>query len=362
MGLKEEYKKKWKKGELVNIEQPFRENLKTVQVSSWENVLNRVNQTISQPIQTKTLSPEIQSQINNLVNQSKQVNTSGLQNARLNKQTLATQMATQNAEPITSSKQTTKEGKKKLQEDAYQYKQEKEKGKIFQTPKSFADNDVTGYELFDTAKAVGGTLVNIPAKILEGATKVNQEIGNLGSYAIADIIDTVNKDENHTLRKRVQKGVEDDNTFWQNYEKKTGSQYSILGTRSQGALEGVGQSGVYAGANLASPALSTAMIIGSSAGSSLSETYQENPDIKSWQAWLRAGGHGVTSGATENIFKVFGVGGSGIDDALKNEISKQFNNGFAKWAVRTGISAGGEGAEEGIEYFADFGGCKYKIQ
>lgn len=473
MGLKEEYKKKWKKGELVNIEQPFRENLKTVQVSSWERVQNRANvnfgrgnidlnnrpvvknsdgsistvrsmsfyddnekkeilvptvvngkivsddeainhyyntgeylgkfdtvdeannyaeilheqqekyygneqnqqkmstwnkvqsranKILSQPIQTKQLSPEMQSQINNLVAQSRQVNTSGMQRTNL-----ATQMQIQNrnnTQPITKQENL----KKDISEID---KNKKWYQKIVKTPESLQNNNKNLLEKAgDVSGSIGSTVLDTGLSVVKGVESVGQGIANLtaglatplvagGTALYGKATGQENKYNFTSGAKAWEKSIAENESVLNNVMKKV-RQDSALGQTTEGALEGIGYT-------LASAELGEALNVGtagkfdgnlkvgklnlplfsliSGSGNALKEGFSKD-NYKSWEAWLNAGGEGAIESFTEGMFGLFGVGGNEITDTAKAKVMSACKTGLGKALANIGMSANGEGMEE----------------
>ena len=372
MGLKEEYKKKWKKGELVDTEKPFRENLKTVQVSSWERVQNTANQILTQQnqIQTKQLSPEQISQINNLVSQSKQVTTSGMQ--RLGNQNLATQMQIQNrnnTQPITAPSKDLKKDKGEIQYKAEQLKKEEEQAKelanqkgignkaltkasqtlenVFQKPKTLYN----GYQLGDITKTIGSTAGGIGSHVIGGVEQVANFIPQTFGYGMATISRAMGKDK---IAEAWIKATQDEQKDREDVRNKifgVTDKSSLLGKTGNQVAEGVGQSVTFGATGKVAGG---ALTFGQGFGSGLQESYSKK-DVKDWQAWLKATGSGVVSYLSENIFENMGYGGSGIDNAIKNKVTRAIESGLGKALARTGISALGEGTEEILESLGNTG-------
>ena len=373
---REEIRKKWKNRELAEISQKKLTRQEetqvspTKQVSSWENVLNRVNQTLSQPIQTKQLSPEMQSQINNLVAQSRQVNTSGMQRTNL-----ATQMQIQNrnnTQPITAPSKDLKKDKGEIQYKAEQLKKEEEQAKelasqkgignkaltkasqtlenVFQKPKTLYN----GYQFGDITKTIGSTVGGIGSHIIGGVEQVANFIPQTFGYGMATISRAMGKDK---IAEAWIKATQDEQKEREDVRNKifdVTDKSSLLGKTGNQVAEGVGQSLTFGTVGGADKVAGGALTFGQGFGGGLQESYSKK-DVEDWQAWLKATGSGIVSYLSENIFENMGYGGSGIDNAIKNKVTRAIESGLGKALARTGISALGEGTEEILESLGNTG-------
>ena len=370
---REEIRKKWKNRELAEISQKKlarQEDTQaspTKQVSSWERVQNTANQMLSQQnqIQTKQLSPEQISQINNLVSQSKQVNTSGLQ--RLGNQNLATQMQIQNrnnTQPITKQENL----KKDISEID---KNKKWYQKIVKTPESLQNNNKNLLEKAgDVSGSIGSTVLDTGLSVVKGVESVGQGLANLTAGLATPLVASgtalygkaTGQEDKYNFTsgaKAWEKSIAENESVLDNVMKKV-RQDSALGQTTEGALEGIGYT-------LASAELGEALNVGtagkfdgnlkvgklnlplfsliSGSGNALKEGFSKD-NYKSWEAWLNAGGEGAIESFTEGMFGLFGVGGNEITDTAKAKVMSACKTGLGKALANIGMSANGEGMEE----------------
>lgn len=94
----------------------------------------------------------------------------------------------------------------------------------------------------------------------------------------------------------------------------------------------------------------TSFITGMSSG--MSEAYENG--ATNTQALTKGLSSGLIEGFTEGLFGVFGQGGSSIEDNVIYALTNKIENQLARRITKTGITALGEGAEEGISYVLNF--------
>ena len=238
----------------------------------------------------------------------------------------------------------------------------------------FSDG-VTGVGDFfgDLGETILGTVGDVGVGVGKGITRMGEGIVDLGSYGVAEVADRLGKDKYATnLRK---KAIKDWTTnAWKKAEDKV-DKYSILGNKSDGVTEGLGQvlailgTGGLAGAAGAGAGVAAAITTGatglSSMGSGMSEAYRSGATDK--EAFTYGAIAGTAEAATELLFgglgksvKALGLskGLSSADDMLAKKISSKFTNQIAKNFTEFGIKAGAEGTEEVLSGIAQAVGKK----
>ena len=275
---------------------------------------------------------------------------------------------------ITKVKQTTKK-KKKKEEDIAPVKKTTGGNKNSWFKSGGFSDGVTGVGDFfgDLGETILGTVGDVGVGVGKGITRMGEGIVDLGSYGVAEVADRLGKDKYATnLRK---KAIKDWTTnAWKKAEDKV-DKYSILGNKSDGVTEGLGQvlailgTGGLAGAAGAGAGVAAAITTGatglSSMGSGMSEAYRSGASDK--EAFTYGAIAGTAEAATELLFgglgksvKALGLskGLSSADDMLAKKISSKFTNQIAKNFTEFGIKAGAEGTEEVLSGIAQAVGKK----
>lgn len=202
-----------------------------------------------------------------------------------------------------------------------------------------------GYQFGDIGKTILGTGADILHRGVKGIVKTGEGIGDFGAYLAAQGIETLgNKDYANQVRQAANESLTD-KVFAP--IDKTLDKNSLLGKKSQGVAESIGQIGAYAATGGVNPKLGTATMFTSAAGTAGNEAYSKE-NVTNEQAWTKMLAGGAISTATEKAFGLFGK--SGLDNAVANKISSKLTKGISKTLARLGVQATSEAFEELMEY------------
>lgn len=252
----------------------------------------------------------------------------------------------------------------------------KDNARRFEDGYQFGDVSKTALETVgDIATSAGATAVDLASRPIKGFLSVAEGMSKLGASGIAGIADIAGADD---FANKVRRNVAYLNPITGGNEKleKVVNPYTALGSLSESALEGVGQSVGYLSTSklLSFGGLSseipitvngrtilkmpvTALLSG--AGSSASEAYRradEQLGIENltWrnkvQNVAQIVGGGTIEGISEGIFGLFGVGGSEITDVIANKAVEKASTAFGKQAMKILVAGGGEALEEFFSY------------
>ena len=276
---------------------------------------------------------------------------------------------------VKNTTKTTTKKKKKKEEDIAPVKKTTGGNKNSWFKSGGFSDGVTGVGDFfgDLGETILGTVGDVGVGVGKGITRMGEGIVDLGSYGVAEVADRLGKDKYATnLRKKAIKDWT--SNAWKKAEDKV-DKYSILGNKSDGVTEGLGQvlailgTGGLAGAAGAGAGVAAAITTGatglSSMGSGMSEAYRSGASDK--EAFTYGAIAGTAEAATELLFgglgksvKALGLskGLSSADDMLAKKISSKFTNQIAKNFTEFGIKAGAEGTEEVLSGIAQAVGKK----
>lgn len=221
---------------------------------------------------------------------------------------------------------------------------------IVQRPKNFYD----GYQLGDITKTAGSTALGVGTHIIGGIEGIGNSITQGVGYGLSAVNDIAGNKETAERWKRATQEQQKEHEEVKNKIYDIFDKNSLLGETSNQVAEGVGQSTALGVVGSKSKLAGNLLTFQQGFGTSLHDTYSKK-DAEGWQALLRGVGSGAISTLTENIFELQGFGGSGIDDAIKNKVTRQIESGIGKALARTAISAGGEGTEEILESLGNTG-------
>ena len=230
---------------------------------------------------------------------------------------------------------------------------------IFKEAEAFKD----GYDFGEVTKTILSTVGDAVTDIGKGAVQLGQGIGKNLAYGVAQIADWTGNDEYaNKIKDKLKNNSDPVMSKVDDWQNKTVDKYSILGDTSDKVLQSVGYTGTLMGLNgFGGNALNNFTMFLSSAGDSITDTLQENPEAENWQVWLRSLTSGGLSVATENLGGILGknkVFGD-IEDKAYQKITSKMLNGAGKFLTRIGIDATSEAVEEFIEYtgnqFIDLG-------
>lgn len=222
-----------------------------------------------------------------------------------------------------------------------------------------------GYQFGDVAKTVGSTAFDAATGIVQGALKLGEGLVDLGAYGVSGVSRLVGADSFADLMKETAKDNVTDiyvNKFRKN---TTWDDNSLLGTKSQGVAQGLGQiagiiatggAGAAGGLSTAATSVLTMGTIGlSSMGSGMSEAYQGG--ATDGQAVAYGALSGAIEAGTEMLFgglgksvKALGLsrGISSLDDVFAKKLSSKISNRIASNLVEYSVKSSGEGLEEVI--------------
>lgn len=228
---------------------------------------------------------------------------------------------------------------------------------IFQKASNLED----GYQAGDLLKTAGASVADVGLNIYSSVAKGMEGISKLMALGVAQGADWLGKDKfADAMRKEI---ANEQNDAYLSpkvdaFREKYIEPYSVLGSSSDQVSSGVGST-IFAAATSSIPGIGSKDIgklknvpiaMGlSEMGNSVAENYSKE-DITDAQAWLNGAGKGTVSAISESIFGAFGVGGSELDDVLVKNVTKNVNSQLVKGMAQLGIKAGGEAAEEFLEY------------
>lgn len=216
----------------------------------------------------------------------------------------------------------------------------------------------TGLDIGEKAvKTYGATVGDVWTSALRGLGGVSEGIGDAITYLTAGIMDatdgTDKKGAADRLRKETQKNVMGNLLTFDAINEK-----SLLGSTSQGILEGVGQGvGTMAANAVGGPLLSGAMMFVSGVGHGMTEAYQGG--ATNTEAALYGLGTGAWEAITETLSGGLGKaaqglgiskGLGGIDDKIASALTQKIKNKVVSNLIQAGVKAGGEGLEELLSY------------
>lgn len=222
-----------------------------------------------------------------------------------------------------------------------------------------AFDDDKGNFFTDLADTIGGTVTDIIMTPVKGALRLGEGIVDLGMYAVGGAADLLGADG-------FAEGVKDIAKFeaieglYDGIGITNITDNSVFGRTTQGILEGVGQvggliatGGLANAAGVSGTALTTGSMFASSAGSGMSEAYNDGAtDEDALKYGLLKGG--IDAG-TELMFGGMGRGINavgfnkgllGVDDMLATAAGKAFTSKVGKTVAQMGIKATAEGVEE----------------
>ncbi len=272
---------------------------------------------------------------------------------------------TQNQEKYNKLKQS--ETFKKQEKIVNDLKQQSKKESSNQNGKSWLNLNafVDGYQPGDISKSIKSTAIDIGTNLLKGGLRAGESIGDLAAYGGAQIVGLFGAKD---YANQVRKAAAEDLTgkIFQPADKEL-SKYSLLGDKSKDVVSSIG--------NMYAQAVTSAKLLGakgniplsiggkkfnlpvtsiiSGASSGMGEAVNKNAE--DWQIWANGLTSGLAEGISESLFGTFGIGGSDLDDAIVNGITKNMKNGLVKSLTRAGIKATGEGAEEVASYLLNYG-------
>ena len=216
----------------------------------------------------------------------------------------------------------------------------------FQKPQQLYD----GFQLKDAVTIPVQTATSVASHVIGGVEQVANFIPQTFGYGLAMANRAIGNEKMAERWEEATKQQQAERENARNLLFDLSDRGSVLGTTANQVAEGYGQSLALGMTGSQSKALGNALTFGQGFGNSLHDSYAQE-DVEDWQALLRATGHGFSTYIAENAFENLGYGGSKIDDALQNALTKKFNSGFSKALARTGISATGEALEEIMEPF-----------
>lgn len=250
--------------------------------------------------------------------------------------------------PVTSTYQNNTKKKNWLEEFG---------SNIFQK----ASNWENGYQAGDLLKTAGASAADAGLNIYGSVAKGMEGISKLMALGVAQGADWLGKDKfADAMRKEISNEQNDAylSPKVDAFREKYIEPYSVLGSSSDQVSSGIGST-IFSAATSVIPGIGSKDIgklknvpiaMGlSEMGNSVAENYSKE-DITDAQAWLNGAGKGTVSAISESIFGAFGVGGSELDDVLVKSVTKNVNSQLVKGMAQLGIKAGGEAAEEFLEY------------
>ena len=223
-----------------------------------------------------------------------------------------------------------------------------------------------GYDFGDVTRTALGTTGDIGLNLIKGVSRAGESVGDLAAYGGAQVIDWLGA---HNYAKEVRKAAAEDLTgkVFLPLDKII-NKNSLLGNKSDNIINSIGQmyaqgitSNSILGAkgniplNIGNKTFNmpvTSVVSGASSGMSNAI----NKGAEDWQTWFSGLKGGLTEGISESLFGTFGIGGSDLDDAIVNTITKKMQNGLTKSLTKAGIKATGEGTEEIVSYLLDYAG------
>lgn len=241
-----------------------------------------------------------------------------------------------------------------------------------------------GYQPGDILKTAIGTVADIGVNLVSGVISLPESIIDVGANIVATGQDIFGFDENaKKTRNFADYSISNTFTDVMNDIFKI-DDVSLLGETTDnifntvgyvgamwygGALlSGIGKTASIGTANLGASAnlgnislkmaghtlnLPTLAYFGG-ASSKLAEANAKGDSVTELERWSSATFGGTIEMITEGIFGMLGIGGSDITDDLISAATKGVNSATAKTAIRLGISAAGESAEEFMSYAGNY--------
>lgn len=227
---------------------------------------------------------------------------------------------------------------------------------LFKKPKAFED----GYQIGDVSKTVGSSLADAGMNVFTGATNLVEGVVKLPLQGVAQVIDWTG---NERVANNLRSFLSDTNPETtpmlspklNDWREKYFERNSVFGNSSDQVASGIGTTIGSAGLQpLGSATVGKLKDIPigmglAEMGNSVTENFNKE-GVTDAQAWLNGAGKGTVSAISESIFGAFGVGGSELDDVLVKKATQNLNSQLAKGMAQLGIKAGGEAAEEFLEY------------
>ncbi len=227
---------------------------------------------------------------------------------------------------------------------------------LFKKPKAFED----GYQIGDVSKTVGSSLADAGMNVFTGATNLVEGVVKLPLQGVAQVIDWAG---NEKVANIIRNSLSDTNPQTasmlspklNDWREKYFEGNSVFGNSSDQVASGIGTTIGSAGLQpLGSATVGKLKDIPigmglAEMGNSVTENFTKE-GVTDAQAWLNGAGKGTVSAISESIFGAFGVGGSELDDVLVKKATQNLNSQLAKGMAQLGIKAGGEAAEEFLEY------------
>lgn len=227
---------------------------------------------------------------------------------------------------------------------------------LFKKPKAFED----GYQIGDVSKTVGSSLADAGMNVFTGATNLVEGVVKLPLQGVAQVIDWAGNDRVANNLRSFLSDTNPETTSMLSpklnaWREKYFERNSVFGNSSDQVASGIGTTIGSAGLQpLGSPTVGKLKDIPigmglAEMGNSVTENFNKE-GVTDAQAWLNGAGKGTVSAISESIFGAFGVGGSELDDVLVKKATQNLNSQLAKGMAQLGIKAGGEAAEEFLEY------------
>lgn len=227
---------------------------------------------------------------------------------------------------------------------------------LFKKPKAFED----GYQIGDVSKTVGSSLADAGMNVFTGATNLVEGVVKLPLQGVAQVIDWAGSDRVANNLRSFLSDTNPETTSMlspklNDWREKYFERNSVFGNSSDQVASGIGTTIGSAGLQpLGSATVGKLKDIPigmglSEMGNSVTENFNKE-GVTDAQAWLNGAGKGTVSAISESIFGAFGVGGSELDDVLVKKATQNLNSQLAKGMAQLGIKAGGEAAEEFLEY------------
>ena len=224
---------------------------------------------------------------------------------------------------------------------------------------------------FELGQIAGQTAENTLASITKGVAGMGEGIDDFKNYAYAQIVDwagNLTKDEKHredlkSYAEDIRRDTAETGKWIENLQdwQEESQEGSVLGGKGEQVGEGIGSSVPTMAIDLLTAGAGKLATVGraigigtmglSSAGNSLSETYQTRGKLDAL-AWAKAGVDGATTVATEEASGILGKGAT-WDSKLATSLNENIKNSVAKTLVRLNVSSLAEGTEEIEEYFAN---------
>lgn len=220
----------------------------------------------------------------------------------------------------------------------------------------------------DTILTVGGTAGDLGLGVVKGILNVGEGIGDAISYAGAQVLDWVGKDEKaDEIRERASKDI-----FNEAFKKPQSfvDKASILGDTGDKVSEGIGYmasiwasgniggmagtaiGGTTKAAQIGSTVGQSSLIFANSTGTNMADIYDQYgvEGVTDGEAWGKSLGSAAIETTTEQLFGMFGK----ADTRIVNSMTNRAKTALGKVIMRAGGQAAGEGAEEVISYASNY--------